>query len=100
MPYANLPDRALAYNEDGSDVKIVSAGAGTVKTLNAAEMDELNDTDYTEITFTEQAEDVYLVFFLPAALEVSAFFGVVDAKTTGDIAPTSIEGNVRPMAYR
>lgn len=93
MPYPNLPDRRIAYNEDGTDVKIITIAGGTIVTLSAANMDEINDIDYTIFSFTQQDVDTYLVFFLPMALEVSGFFGLMGKGSTINKGPATIEGS-------
>ena len=96
MPYPALPDRVVPYNNDGSVVKVVNAGSGVIDTLSAGEMDELNDEDSVAIDTTDSGEDVYLVFFLADALEVTAIYALAQNAGIGvdeNQSPVSVEGS-------
>lgn len=74
MPYSSIPDRVIPYHLDGSVVKIINASSGVIKSFTADEMKELNDTDYTLITFSNGVH--YCVVFFPELRDITALFVV------------------------
>jgi hypothetical protein len=74
MPYPTLPALAMPYDIDGTIAKVISATSGVIKTLSGAELAELNDTDYSYVTWGAGA--YYFVVFFPELRDISAFFGV------------------------
>lgn len=75
MPYSAIPDRAIPYHLDGSVVKIINTALGVIKSFSLAEMLELNDTDFTDVAFTEG--DSYCVVFFPELRDITAIYAVV-----------------------
>ncbi len=94
MPYPALPDRASPYDINGAVVKVVTAAQGTIQSLNAAEMLELNDVDLTRVsTETINQREIFLVIFLPDPIEVTGLFALTDKNTNPFAGPSSIEGS-------
>ena len=78
MPYPTIASRAIPYHNNGSVVKIIDTTAGLIKTLSAANMEELNDEDLTVVATdaTTAASTTYTVMFFPEKTDVKAIYAI------------------------
>lgn len=94
MPYSALPDRVAPYDINGAVVKVVTAAQGTIQSLSAGEMLELNDVDLTPVSVeTDNQREIFLVIFLPDPIEVKGLFALSEKADVSQRGPTSIEGS-------
>ena len=98
MPYAALPDRRMAYDNDGTIVYIGQAGDGAVTELTSGQKIELNDNDQTvAISRAKGAanpDQHRLYFFFPEQREITGLWAqAYPSGTGGSISGLNLTGS-------
>jgi len=97
MPYTALPDRRMPYDNDGTQVGRWAAVTGVNSWLNSTEAIELNDYDYTAVSWImgQSGQNIGVEMFFPESREVTAIYiWVQDDGGAGSEQPiTGVQGS-------
>ena len=90
MAYPALPDRRMAYDNDGTIIYYGRNTEGAAFMLTSGQMVELNDHDQTLAFQTSQATGTHLIwFFFPESREVTACWCQMGQTGLGTVTHTS-----------